>query len=684
MINVESALKNLIEKDPYLEPHIGEFRMHLDRFNTMHKRLCGENPISEVANGHLYFGFHRTKTGWVFREWLPNADAVWLFGDFNNWKKYTHPLKNIGNGVWEIELEGKDALKHEQYVKLMVGRNGGAVERIPAYIRRAPMDTSNYKLCGQIWDPPKPFKWNDGRWYKKQAPKAPLIYEAHIGMAQENGEVGSYREFADTTLEWIQKAGYNTIQLMAIQEHPYYASFGYQVTNFFAPSYRYGTPEDLKYLINKAHSMKIAVLLDVVHSHACPNEGEGLHLQDGSDEQYFFSGGRGWHPAWKTRIFNYGRDEVVHFLLSNLKYWQEEFHFDGFRFDGVTSMLYEDHGLGTAFTNYSMYFSLNTNVDARVYLMLANELVHSINPKAISIAEEMSGMPGMCLPLEDAGFGFDYRLCMGMPDLWIKLIKEQRFEDWNVNTLWWELTNSRPGEKGIGYCESHDQALVGDKTIMFRLADAEMYTGMNKDYHTPSMDAAIDMHKLIRLLTISLAPNGYLNFMGNEFGHPEWIDFPREGNNWSYHYARRQWSLVHSDMYKYEWLANFDREMITLIKENETLCDKKPNSIWLDEAKNLMIFSRGDLIFIFNLHPTWSQDSVFVSKNYDGPGGYKVIFSSDDEQFGGQERVSKNELYSPGMDEHGCGFRIYMPCRTAVVLKKEKPVRAKRTTKKKA
>lgn len=672
MINVDSAIKKLLEIDPYLEPHTGDIRLHLERYNAVREKLGENEMLSDIANGHLYFGFHRTRGGWVFREWLPDADAAWLYGDFNGWEKYSHPLKNIGNGVWEIKLRGKKKLAHGQHIKLIVGRQGLSFERVPAYIRRADMDESDYRLCGQIWEPEAPFEWTDDEWRAREKNSPPLIYEAHIGMAQEKPAVGSYIDFAENTLDWVKKAGYNTIQLMAIQEHPYYASFGYQVTNFFAPSYRYGTPEELKYLINKAHGMGIAVLLDVVHSHACPNEGEGLNRQDGTDEQYFLPGERGWHPAWKTRIFNYGRQEVIHFLLSNLKYWQEEFHFDGFRFDGVTSMLYEDHGLGSAFTNYGMYYSLNTNVDARVYLMLANELVHEVDKNAVCIAEEMSGMPGMCLPLEEAGFGFDYRLCMGMPDLWIKLIKEKRFEDWNVHTIWWELTGCRPREKGIGYCESHDQALVGDKTIMFRLADAEMYTGMNKDYHTPSMDCAIDMHKLIRFVTIALSPNGYLNFMGNEFGHPEWIDFPREGNNWSYHYARRQWSLVKSHDYKYEWLAAFDREMIKLIRENNLFSGEKPNSIWLDEAKNLLIFSRGELIFLFNMHPTQSQESVFVSRQYDGHTGYSVVFSSDDADFGGQERISKKMVYRPGKDENGCGFRIYLPCRTAVVLKKNR------------
>ncbi len=669
MIHVDNALQLLMEKDPALTPYAGEIRMHLDRYNARRETLNGGGSLSDFANGHRYFGFHRTEGGWVYREWLPGADAAWLTGDFNGWAKWDHPLTNIGNGVWELKLEGEDALRHGQYVKLIVGRQGISFERIPAYMTLCEMDMRTKMLCGRIWMPEKPFAWTDQERFLKQRPESPMIYEAHIGMAQEHGHVGSYREFADLTLPWIKNGGYNTVQLMAIQEHPYYASFGYQVTNYFAPSHRYGTPEDLKYLINKAHGMGLCVLLDVVHSHACPNLGEGLNQMDGTDYQYFHDGGRGWHPAWKTRIFDYGKQEVLHFLLSNLKYWMEEFHFDGFRFDGVTSMMYENHGYCN-FTQYSDYFSMNTNVDGRIYLMLANELIHGVNPKAMTVAEDMSGFPGMCLPLEYGGVGFDYRLAMGIPDIWIKLVKDQRQEDWNMFGLWHELTTGRNGEMSIGYAESHDQALVGDKTLMFRMADAEMYTGMRKDYHTPSMDRAIDMHKVIRFLTCTTAGNGYLNFIGNEFGHPEWVDFPREGNGWSYHYARRQWSLVQNREMKFDWLAAFDRAMTYLVNTHRLHCTGPAENLWIDDERKLLLFSRGGLLFAFNLHPTWSQESVFISCRTTGAGGYRAILSTDDEPYGGQGRVSLDYVYRAQETQDGLGIRIYLPCRCGVALEK--------------
>ena len=667
------AEPEIIRIDPWLTPYRGDLELRMTRYSDMLEKLAGKNgTLADFANGHLYFGFHRTKEGWVFREWLPGADEVHLIGDFNDWNHDSHPLKQLENGVWEISLKGKNALRHGQYVKLWVRRGGDSFERLPAYTLSAKPDPDTHKLCARVWAPEKEFDWTDGNRKKKKGIN-PLIYEAHIGMAQEKEGIGTYREFADRNLERIAALGYNTVQLMAIQEHPYYASFGYQVTNFFAASSWYGDPEDLKYLINKAHSLNLNVLLDVVHSHACPNTGEGLNMQDGTEDQYFLYGGRGWHPAWGTKLFDYAKPEVLHFLLSNLNFWQEEYHFDGFRFDGVTSMIYQDHGLGSAFMDYSQYFSMNTNLDALVYLQLANELIHAVDPCAITVSEEVSGMPGMCIPVKKGGIGFDYRLSMGLPDFWIKLLKEYRDEEWDMFKLWYELTTRRPQEKCVAYCESHDQALVGDKTIIFRMADAEMYTGMNKDYHTPTMDRAIDYHKLIRFVTMILGGDGYLNFMGNEFGHPEWIDFPREGNGWSYKYARRQWSLVENKMLKYEWLENFDRAMLKFAGKHHVLKSTDTQNLWIDQGRKIFAFSKGNLLYLFNFNTSYSETAFFLQCHTTGEGAYRVIFSTDDAVFGGLDRINKQYVYHTETRENkGIGFDVYIPCRSALVLKKVK------------
>ena len=589
----------ILKIDPYLKEFEKDINLRMDAYKAKRKKLLkNTKSLSAFANGHKYFGFHTTKKGWVYREWAPAAQAMFLTGDFNNWDLTSHPLKRLENGVFEIELEGKNALKEGQKVQAIVVHNNEFLRRIPLYATRVVQDPQTYLWCAEIEQTLKPFNWTD-KGFTPQ--KTPLIYECHIGMAQDKYDIGTYNEFRENILPRIKELGYNTIQIMAIMEHPYYGSFGYQVSNFFAASSRYGKSEDLKKLIDTAHNMGIAVLLDVVHSHAVNNTNEGLNCFDGTEYQFFHTGDKGNHSAWGTKLFNYGKNEVLHFLLSNLKYWMEVFHFDGFRFDGVTSMLYHDHGLGSAFSNYSMYFSMNTDIEAITYLQLANELIHKINPNAITVAEDMSGMPGMCIPIKDCGIGFDYRLSMGVPDLWIKTLKESKDEDWDIAKIWYEVIGRRPMEKNIGYAESHDQALVGDKTIMFRLCDAEMYTGMNKFGGNITVDRGIALHKMIRLLTSTVAGEGYLNFMGNEFGHPEWIDFPREGNGWSYHYCRRQWNLVDNENLRYCELNRFDKQMITLLKEENILNTPTINK-WLHNDDKIIIYTKGDIVFIFNFN----------------------------------------------------------------------------------
>ena len=656
----------ILEIDPYLKSFENDINLRMDNYKRKRYELLGDKGnIVEFANGHNYFGFHRTKTGWVYREWAPAADAMFLTGDFNEWDTTACPMRRLENGVFEVHIKGAKALLPGQKVQAIVVHNGQQLRRIPTYATRVVQDPVTYMWCAEIEDQIKKFKWTDEEF---KTPDTPFIYECHIGMAQDKYDVGTYEEFRKLTLPRIKELGYNTIQIMAIMEHPYYGSFGYQVSNFFAASSRYGSSVELKKLIDTAHEMGIAVLLDVVHSHAVKNTNEGLNQFDGTEYQFFHSGGKGEHSAWGTKLFNYGKNEVLHFLLSNLKYWMEVFHFDGFRFDGVTSMLYLDHGLGSAFSDYSMYFSMNTDVEAVTYLQLANELIHKVNPGAITIAEDMSGMPGMCIPVEDGGIGFDYRLSMGVPDLWIKTLKEKKDEDWDIYKLWYELVGRRPAEKNIGYAESHDQALVGDKTIMFRLCDADMYTGMNKFGGNMVVDRGIALHKMIRLVTASLAGEGYLNFMGNEFGHPEWIDFPREGNGWSYHYCRRQWNLVDNENLRYCELNDFDKAMIALLKEDKIL-EKQAQNRWMHQDDKVLIYNKGDDIFVFNFHPTKSFEGYFVPVATEGK--YQVVLSSDDGTFGGQSRVDKDYVYETMRTEHDwIGFKCYLPNRCAFVLKK--------------
>ena len=672
MINANDTYNlKILDVDPWLKPFEEDLLLRMDKYTNTKKTLLGNmRKFKSFANAHLYYGFHLTRDGWYYREWAPGADSLSLIGDFNDWNSDSHPLKKLDNGNWEIFIPGIKTLHHLSKVKVQVKTNGIVRDRIPLFIHKTDHDTTTHDFCGQIWKPSKPFSWTD-RNFKVASDKAPFIYEAHIGMAQEKEAVGSFKEFTETILPWVKETGYNTVQLMAIMEHPYYASFGYHISNFFSVTSWFGTPDDLKELINTAHSMGIAVLMDLVHSHAVKNVAEGINEFDGTDYQFFHGGSKGNHPAWDSKLFNYGKPEVIHFLLSSIKYWMDEYHFDGFRFDGITSMIYNDHGLGVNFDNYNKYFSFNTDLDAVCYLQFANELIREIRSDAITIAEDMSGMPGMCLPIKDGGIGFDYRLSMGIPDLWIRTLEKLRDEDWSMHNLWHELVSRRPFEKNIGYVESHDQALVGDKTLMFRLADKDMYFHMAKNNRNIIVDRALALHKLIRLITSTLSGEGYLNFMGNEFGHPEWIDFPREGNGWSYTYARRQWNLVHNNSLCYEYLYNFDKEMLKLVNDNNVLSAKDLENLWVEEHDKLIAYKKGNLVFLFNFNPTRSFESFEFPTSE--AGSYKVIFSSDQSQFGGEDRVSQEIVYNTLNLENRAnktGIKIYSPNRTVLVLKK--------------
>ena len=618
--------------------------------------------LADACNSHLYYGLHRNNTEWVLREWAPNATAIFLLCDSNDWQKNNHySFTKLNDQDWELRLPS-NILRHEMLYKLLVEWEGGSGERIPSHTTRAVQDDYTKVFSAQVWCPDHPYHWQHPR--PKAAPH-PLIYEAHIGMSTEHQRVSTFIEFRLYVLPRIAALGYNTIQLMAIQEHPYYGSFGYQVANFFAVSSRFGTPEELKELIDAAHGLGIRVLLDIVHSHSVSNEAEGLSFFDGTDYLYFHRGERGKHPAWDSRCFDYGKPQVLNFLLSNCKYWLEEFRFDGFRFDGVTSMIYYDHGLGKAFTDYSFYYDGNEDDDALVYLTMANQLIHELYPEALTIAEEMSGLPGLASPISEQGMGFDYKLSMGIPDYWIKLLKEVPDEQWHVGDIYYELTNKRAEERTISYAESHDQALVGDKTIFFRLTDKEVYTGMSVFDHNLVIDRAMALHKMIRLITLATAGDGYLAFMGNEWGHPEWIDFPRQGNNWSYAHARRLWSLVDNPDLKFKYLNAFDSAMLHFATKSNLL-DRKPRVLVRDIERQLLVFERSGYLFVFSFNPTTS----YTDYQFDVPAGkYITVLNTDNPAFGGDNRIDESVEHFTQYTGKENLLSLYIPARIGMVLK---------------
>ena len=668
--------RKLVELDAWLAPYAERLIERCALYKEAVRKLDPSGGLlGQVSQGHKFLGFNRGelwgKGGVWYREWAPQAFQLRVIGDFNEWNRFANPMVRDEFGIWSLFLPddiyaGK--LTHASAVKVHVVTDSGGMDRLPAYIRRVVQDPKSRQFVGQYWNPP-PFVWQNAT----PPPLAPggglRIYEAHVGMALEEGRIGTFPEFTKNVLPRIAELGYNAVQLMAIQEHPYYGSFGYHVSNFFAVSSRFGTPEELKELIDTAHGLGVRVLLDLVHSHAVKNTQEGLNLFDGTTFQYFHDGPRGQHVAWDSLLFDYSKFEVQRLLLSNVRYWLEEFHFDGFRFDGVTSMTYLDHGLGKSFNSYDDYFSGNVDRDALTYLQMANVLAHTLRPDVTTVAEDMSGMVGMARPVAEGGIGFDYRLAMGVPDYWIKLLKEKRDEDWPLGDIYRVLMNRRHGEKHIGYAESHDQALVGDKTIAFWLMDKEMYWHMDKGSQSLVIDRGIALHKIIRLITFALGGEGYLNFMGNEFGHPEWVDFPREGNNWSFHHARRQWSLADQSALRYAGLRNFDQAMLALDKKFNLLADPFVEQLALHEDTRQLVFRRGPLVFAFNFHPT--ESFVGLRIPVPDPKDYQVVLDTDQKEFEGFGRLDpkvrhvREDVPLYGRKQ---SIRIYLPNRTALVL----------------
>ncbi|KAK0400907.1 hypothetical protein QR680_015512 [Steinernema hermaphroditum] len=669
-------IEDLFAIDGYLQPYRTEITRRYGLFTNALKRIEQDlGGLDNFSKGYKEYGLVvQDDNSVVCREWAPGAESLALIGDFNGWNRESHVYKRLDFGKFELTVpptaSGECAITHGSHLKIAVTHNGQTKNKLSPWAQYATRPSDSLIYHQTFYNPKK----EDRVKLTQPRPKKPdslRIYEAHVGISSWEGKINTYRAFADDVIPRIHKQGYNAIQLMAVMEHVYYASFGYQVTSFFAPASRSGTPDDLKYLVDKAHAYGITILLDVVHSHASKNVDDGLNQWDGTGGSYFHDNGRGFHSGWDSRLFDYTQVEVQRFLLSNLRLWVEEYGFDGFRFDGVTSMVYHSHGLGQGFSgHYDEYFGMSVDDESLTYLSLANYMLHTLYPEIITIAEEVSGMPALCRPVEEGGQGFDYRLAMSLPDMWIKILKHQRDEDWDMSNIVHTLENRRYKEKNIAYAESHDQALVGDKTIAFWLMDKEMYDYMSTMTHmTPIIERGLALHKMIRLITYGLGGEGWLNFIGNEFGHPEWLDFPRIGNNESFHYARRQFNLVDDETLRYKFLNNFDRSMNQLEAKYGFL-SKGPGFVtWKHQDDKVVAFERAGLVFVFNFHGSKSFDNYKVGVEHAGI--YKMVLNSDATEFGGHNRLQDDQDHHSfpegfaGRANHIC---VYIPTRTAIVL----------------
>ena len=669
---------DLINQDPYLKNFEWCIKRRNEHFkNLLHQIESNEKSLENFADSYKNMGLHVLPNGDIkYREYAPGARGIALFGEFNNWNRDQYWAKRDQYGFWELIIpneDGKPRIKHQSKVKCnVVLSNGQWADRNPIWIEYLYQNTQSLIFDGVFWNPEVKYEW---KYPKKHLPKPKSlrIYEAHVGMSSFYPKVTTYKDFTENILPRIKRLGYTAVQLMAIMHHANYASFGYHVNNFFAISSRFGTPEDLMELIDKAHEMGLFMIMDIVHSHASSNVDDGFNNWDGTDYLYFHGGKMGHHSLWDSRLFNYSSYETLRFLLSNCAYYSEKFRFDGFRFDGITSILYRNHGIKYSFSgDYNEYFSNNFDEDGGVYLMLANKLLHQINPEVITIAEDVSGMPGLCLTVEQGGFGFDYRLNMSVSDKWIQLLKEYKDENWNMGNLIFTLTNRRYNEKHVGYCESHDQSIVGDKTIAMWLFDKEMYWNMScNSPETIIISRGMSLHKLIRMITFALGGEGYLCFMGNEFGHPEWVDFPRPGNGWSYSHCRRRWDLCDNKNLRYKYLYNWDVAMNKLDDVFNFISSPFQYVSLKHEDDKIVVFEKGDLLFVFNFHPYKSYENYKIGTKWGTK--HKIVLDSDEFRFFGKGRLEYGHgnffpIINQGWNNRPNQFNLYIPSRTCMVL----------------
>ena len=655
------------------------FLQRAHRWGTELDRIRHEHgSLAHYADLHRRWGVHRQEDGgWLLHEYMPQAEKLWLTTDKINFQRWAHhAFQPVGDGWWRLDLP-PEALEHGTYMELRVMAPGveGAVRRVPACAQWVEQDKlTPTQWCARLWNPPQPYEWQHAR------PEAPLpfprIYEAHVGMAipaleHRHGQwlprhpksVGSFRLFAEEVLPRIARAGYTAVQLMGVPEHPLYKSFGYQVSSYFAPTSRCGTPDDFRLLVDTAHGLGLRVILDIPHSHSCPNTEQGMARYDGSP--YLFAAK---DNQWGTASFDYGQKMTRRLLLSNCHYWMEEYRVDGFRFDAVGNMIYVDHGFGDDFSHVGRCFHTENgeprgDEDGILYLALANTLIHELSAPALSIAEEFSGMPGMTSPPEHGGLGFDYRFAMGVPDYWAKFIKGQE-EGLELGQLWHEMTNHRPYERTINYVECHDQSINGKDAMIWRLMGDEMYTGMALPQQSWNISRGLALYKLMRLITLSTAHCGYLSFMGAEFGHPEWLDDEE--------HAHRQWHLADAPDLKYHQLAAFDRHTLHLLAERH-LADMAHSPLLrlLHEEHRLLVFERGTLLLAFNFHELHSQTALDV---WVTPGKYVEADSSDAPAYGGH-----GNAHNPGLEHfsdpdsgvHEQRITLYVPPLTALVLVRE-------------
>ncbi len=580
--------------------------------NSLNTLLC-EFASGKCSQAYSFMGCHKTKDGYVFRVWAPNAERIFLVGSFNNWDTSACPMHSIGYGVWEAQVN--NAQVFDEYKYYITKKNGNAVYKSDPYAFHActrPENASKvYDLDG--------FKWTDSAYYSKKAKKdvtkEPMnIYEVHLGswMQYEDGNFLSYTDVADKLVKYVKSMNSTHVELLPVSEYPYDPSWGYQVTGYYAPTSRYGTPKDFMKLVDKFHAEGIGVILDWVGAHF-PKDENGLYEFDGSCLYESSDSLRNEHPDWKTRIFDYSRYEVRSFLISNVVYWLDKYHIDGIRVDAVASMLYLDYGRQNGQWRPNQYGG-NINLDAVDFLRDMNSAAFEFNPSVIMVAEESTAFPMVTKPGYDGGLGFNFKWNMGwMNDMLGYMSSDPLFRKGRQNDLTFSLTYAF--SENFILPLSHDEVVHGKGSMIGKMPGSyeEKFANLRAFYGY-----------------MMAHPGKKLNFMGNEFA--QFIE-------WNYK-KPLEWFMLEHD--KHNEMKKYVKDLNAFYLNNKPFWENDTDWTgfqWIahdDHDQSVISFIRRDcegreIVVVCNFCPV-------MRKNYRigvPEGEYKAVLSSDSAKYGG-------------------------------------------------
>ena len=611
-----------------------------------------------------YFGCHKAEGGHVFRTWAPNARAVYITGEFCGWDPRRWPMEKISDGgIWEVTIPGLN--QYDLYKIVVESPDGELLYHADPY---ASHNETRPGTASKVYDLPD-YQWGDAAWMEERR-KADIvnrpmnIYEMHAGSWKkgEDGETLDYERLADELIPYIQEMGYTHIELMPLSEYPFDGSWGYQVTGYFAPTSRYGTPEMMMRFIDRCHQAGIGVLMDWVPAHF-PRDAHGLRRFDGTPCYEYADPRKGEHPDWGTMIFDYGRGEVISFLISSAANWADRYHIDGLRVDAVASMLYLDYGKKDGNWMPNIYGG-NWNLEAIELLKRFNNYLHSAFPGVVTIAEESTAFPKVTHPVDEDGLGFDFKWNMGWMNDTIRYMQTDPFFRKGVhNNLTFSLTYAFSENYILPL--SHDEVVHGKASLIGKMPGEYEVKFANLRAYIAYMYAH---------------PGKKLVFMGSEMAQfDEWSEEKTIG-----------WDLLKFDMHRKFW--EFSKALCRFYRETSPFWEEDGSwdgFDWLscDNAEqNIISFLRRDhagneLIVVCNFSSvTREKYRIGVPRR----GRYDELFSTDNADFGGSGTLN-GQVYTKQAPMHGrpCCVELTLPAFSTIFLYKKASPKPRPTVEKK-